>query len=233
MLRILTITLALCAATTTFADDVPRTISVSGTGSASITPDRARINMSIVIRDPSLTEAQAEAADVAQKVLAMTDALDIDRNRVDTTGASVTPDYRYDRERGEQELKGYIATRNVVIVIKELDKLAPLVEGAVDAGVNQVTPPQLYSSKRRDAYREALDNAAKDARANAAQLAKSLGVELGAAVSVNASPYNPVPMPQQRGYAALAMEAGDAAATYNAGDQEIVANINVVFEIND
>ena len=232
MLRILLVTALLSLAATASADETPRTISVSGTGSASTAPDRARLNMSIMVRNPSLDAAQDEAAKVTQKVLAMTDALAIDRKRVDTTGASVSPDYRYDRERGEQELRGYIATRNIAVVVMDLDKLAPLVEGAVDAGVNQITPPQLFSSKRRAAYRKALDAAAKDARANAEQLAESLGLELGSAISVNASPYA-APPTQYRASAALAMEAADAAATYNPGDQDIRATINVVFEIDD
>ena len=213
------------------ADEAARTISVSGTGSASTEPDRARLNMSIVVRDPSLQVAQGQAGQVAQRVLAMTDALDIDRKRVDTTGASVRPDYKYDRKTGESTFNGYIATRNIVVVVKDLEKLAALVEGSVDAGVNQVSPPQLFSSTRQEAYRQALENAAEDARANAERLAGALGIKLGSAVSVNASPHAS-PMPQPRMMNAMAMEA-DAGASYNVGDQEIRASVNVVFAIED
>ena len=56
----------------------------------------------------------------------------------------------------EQELRGYIAERQLTIEIDDLDKLGALVEGAVAAGVNQVSPPQLDSSKRKETYRQAL-----------------------------------------------------------------------------
>ena len=213
------------------ADDAPRTITVSGTGTASTVPDRARINMSIVIRDLSLQNAQDQAGRIAQRVLAMTDALDINRKHVDTAGASVRPDYKYDRKTGESSLNGYIATRNITVVVKDLEKLAALVEGSVGAGVNQVSPPQLFSSTRQEAYRQALENAAGDARANAERLASSLDVQLGAAVSVNAGSHA-APMPQPRMMNAMAMEA-DSGASYNVGDQEIRATVNVVFEIED
>ena len=126
---------------------------------------------------------------------------------------------------------GYVASRNIMIDVRDLDKLAPIVEGAVDAGVNQVSPPQLYSSKRRTAYREALDKAAADARANAEQLAKSLDVELGDAISISSLPMaTPVPQPYMA--RAMAADAG-AEATYNAGDQSIDATVTVIFEIDD
>ena len=99
---------------------------------------------------------------------------------------------------------------------------------AVEAGVNQVAPPQLSSSKSRDAYRDALDKAVEDARMNAERLAESLGMTLGDAIQVNAgsSVRPPIPMGRMEG-----MAMSDAAPqTYNAGDLTVTANINVVFE---
>jgi uncharacterized protein YggE len=213
------------------ADDVPRTITVSGQGSVETPPDRATLVLSIVARDTSVTRAQAEAADVTAKVLELTRELGVPDNRVDTMSASVRPDYRWNREKEEQELRGYIAERQMRVELHDLEKAGVVVERAVEAGVNQVSPPQLTSSNRRDAYRDALERAAEDARANAERLANTLGMTLGAALQVNAgaSPRPPMPMLGMRQADAIAAES--APATYNAGDMTVTANVSVVFEV--
>ena len=211
----------------------PRTITVSGTGAAEVAPDKALLRMSIVAREPTLAAAQKNAAAVAAEVLKVTDRLKIDRDDVDTTGASVRPDYRWNRQREEQELRGYIAERQMVVELTDLDKLGELVEAAVGTGVNQVSPPQLDSSERRATYREALDAAARDARANAEQLAESLGAKLGRVLHVDTGgQHTPVPMPRGR-VMAMAADSAEAAETYNAADLSFTANVSVVFELVD
>ena len=217
------------ASACTMADDTAQTISVSGNGLVSALPDRATVHMSIESRAKELDAAQAGASKVTAAVLALTDKLDIERKKVDTTGATVRPDYRWNRQTEQQELRGYIATRQMIVSVDELDILGKLVEGAVGAGVNQVSPPQLDSSERKAKHREALALAAKDARASAEVLAGALGVKLGNPISIrDSSAAVRPPAPQVR--MAAAMES-DAAATYNAGDLTFSATVSVVFEL--
>ena len=226
MLRSLLAIAFLTTALAAVAEEQVRSITVSGSGYAEVTPDRAVIRMSISAREPTLDAAQREVATAADRVLKMTDRMDIDRDSVDTTGASVRPDYRWNREREEQELRGYIAERQVTVKLEDLDKLGAVMEGAVKAGVNQVFPPQLESSKRREAYRRALEAAAEDARANAMRLADSLGTKLGDVISVNAAGHVP-PLPRPVLARAMAVEA-DAAQTYNPADLSFNATVTVV-----
>lgn len=231
MIRILFVAVFLSLTACVSAEETPKTITVSGSGSAPATPDRASLTMSIVARDKSLQVAQKQAADVTSRVLAITDGLKIDRSRVDTTGASVRADYRYNRNTEEQEFRGYIATRNITIEFRDLENLAPVIEGAVTAGVNQVSPPRLFSTNQKESYRQALDNAAKDAKANAQRLADSLDVELGSAISVS-TVQSGFP-PNQRGFANAMAVGTDAFESYSAGDQTVRANVTVVFAISD
>jgi len=231
MLRRLLPSFLILVSACTMADDTAQTISVTGNGLVSALPDHATVQMSIVSRAKELDAAQAGASKVTAAVLALTDKLDIKRNKVDTTGATVRPDYRWNRDKEEQELRGYIAERQMVVKVDDLDMLGRLVEGAVGAGVNQVSPPQLDSSERKAKNREALALAAKDARANAEVLAKALGVKLGNPVSISDASATPrPPVPQVR--MAATMES-DSAATYNAGDLTFSATVSVVFELLD
>ncbi len=226
---------ALVAADTIAADsatDQPlRSITVSGSGHAEVTPDRALVSMSIVARASAVPDAQKEAADVSGKVLAMTRRLGIDRDRVDTTGASVRPEYRWNREMEQQELVGYVAERRVTVRLDDLDKLGALIEGAVETGVNQVSPPGLDSSRRKAAHRDALRAAAEDARENAAALAATLGVRLGEPVSIVSGADGPRPPGPSPMFARAMSADAEAAETYNAADLRFDARVTVVFEI--
>ncbi len=206
-----------------------RTIIVQGQGTVAYQPDRAAVALSIAARSKDLGAAQKSAADVAARVLKLADKLGIERRRVDTTAATVRPEYRWNREEEQQELVGYVAERQMDVELEDLSRLGDLVEGAVTAGVNQVSSPSLYSSRERDIYREALAAAAEDARRNAQALAGALGATVGEVVSITTSSGNtPTPMPGVR--MAMAAES-DAVQTYNAGERSHRTQVQVVFAL--
>jgi len=208
-------------------------VSVSGKGFVTVVPDEATLNLNIQIRKPDLQDAQREVADIANRFLELTDQLGIDRRHVQTVGSTARPEYRWNKQRNEQELTGYSAGRLLRVELKDLDKLGSLIEGAVTAGVNQVNPPQLRYSKERDAYREALVLAAEDARANAQVLAETLDAELGDVLSVSAGGPPAPPRPMYR-MEAMAADAGAAPeASYNAGEIRFDASVSASFELDD
>ncbi len=233
MPRTLLLVLLLGMGACVMAEDQPRTITVNGSGFAEVAPDRATLQMSIVAREPTLAAAQKAAADVTNNVLKMLDRMDIDRNKVDTTGASVRPDYRWNRDKEEQELHGYISERQISVQIEDLEKLGAIVEGGVGAGVNQVSPPQLDSRDRKDTYRKALRIAAQDARDNASELADALGAKLGKVISINSGSNQPrPPVPYAANMRSMSAES-DAVESYNAANLSFNAAVTVVFEVNE
>ncbi len=225
--------LLLCIGVGAHAEESTRSVTVSGIGSATAKADRATVRMSIVARDPELAVAQARAGEVTAKVLQLTGRLGIENDKIDTTGASVRPDYQYDRENNQQVLRGYIAERQMRVDLDELDKLGTLTEGAIEAGVNQVLPPELDSSERRDAYRRALRAAAEDARANARELAESLDATLGEVISINTAMPAWPPGPQMQSNFGRGAADVEAAATYEPGQLHFTANITAVFALDD
>jgi uncharacterized protein YggE len=208
----------------------PRTVTVTGTGTARVAPDIAHITMAIVERSPTPADAQQAVAKVTERTLQMLDKLGIERKHIDTTGASVRPDYRWNQTSKQQELAGYIAQRDILVELQDLGKLGNLLEAAVQAGVNQMQPPKLDSSRRQDIYRESLALAAADARENAATLAQALDAKLDSVLEINAVEYSPQPPPMLRMQADSAM-AESAAQSYNAGEIRFDSQVNVVFQL--
>jgi uncharacterized protein YggE len=213
--------------------ETERTVSVNGSGFFSAAPDIARLQLAVVERSPSVTSAQTAAASVTNKILALLDKLGVDRALINTTGASVQPDYRWNQVKEQQELIGYIAQRDIQIELRDLDKLGELIEGAVKAGINQMQPPVLDSSKRRDAYRAALALAAQDAYANAATLAKAMEAKLGRIVTIDATEVGAIPQPMYRMQADAAMAAESAPQSYSAGDLRFEATVRAVFALTE
>ncbi|MBT8441091.1 MAG: SIMPL domain-containing protein [Gammaproteobacteria bacterium] len=231
----ISISLFAAFAVTAQADEMARTVSVDGKGFVMIKPDMARLSLAVEERDPSLESAQEAVAETTAQVLDLLDDLDVEERYINSTGAMVHPDYRWNRQSEKQELIGYVVRRGIEVELRDLDQLGELIEGAVGAGVNQVSPPALDSTKRRAAYRQALAKAAADARKNAEALAEAMDVDVGDVRHINAGRRMPTPMPVARGMATLAMaEAGDGGqATYNPGEMRLEANITAVFELDD
>ncbi len=213
----------------------PRTITVSGSGSVTGTPDKAQVRLTVQKTNASMDKARTEVLAVVQRFLALTKKLGIPEGKVRSSSATVNPQYRWDQPTSRQVLEGYSVQREFEVELTDLDKLGALVEGAVDAGVNHVAPPVLDSSKRRDLNRQALAAAARDAEANARTIADTLGVKLGSLRELMAGgaepPRPPMPMPMVK-LAMAEAASSDGAATYSPGSLDFEATVTASFEVN-
>jgi uncharacterized protein YggE len=116
------------------------------------------------------------------------------------------------------------------VELRNLEQLGPLLEKAVDAGVNQVSDPQLDASRKRELEREALAKAVGDARMNAEVVARAAGVKLGAARTIAAQSAS-APQPIAYRMAARADAAGGAESTYQSGEITFNASVQVEFDL--
>lgn len=215
-----------------FAEEQPRSVSVSGTGEVEAIPDAAFVGMAIEARDKKLASAQAEVDEKVSDFLKLVDKLGIDRKFVKTTGKTVRPEHRWDDKTRKQYLIGYYVSRQLQVDLRDLEKLGDLMHRAVEAGVNQVSPPQLRATNEQQLRREALAKAADDARANAAVLAAALDAKLGPVRQISAQDQMHLPQPRYR--MAMAMESSADMApeqTYETGQIKITATVNATFDL--
>ena len=212
---------------------MPRTISVSGTGNIDATPDIARLALAVQRRDTNMQVARDATVKVSKAFLALCSKLGIKESKIRTSGLTIQPEYRWDEKENKQIFTGYFVQRQLQVEINDLDKLGDVIEGAIDAGVNEVSPPQLDSSKRKDLNRDALAAATADAKANAERIATSLGVKLGPVRTVVAGGAAPPPMPmQEMRMAAMAMSDGAAkASNYVPGEISFESRVDATFDV--
>lgn len=213
------------------ADDVTRLVTVDGNGSVTAQPDIAHVTLAIQSRNMEVSEARNHAVDITRAFLQLCEELDIDDENIHTSGLNIQPEYRWDDRTRQQVLRGYLVRRQFNVELDDLDKLGDLLEGAIDAGVNEASPPRLASSRERELHREALALAAKDAEANARTLAESLGGSLGDVIDIRAT-QNVVaqPMARMAGGMNLAMAAESGGEdTYAIGEIRFEAFVTASF----
>lgn len=214
--------------------EMPRTISVSGTGTVDATPDIARLSLAVQRRNASMQVARDDTVRVSKDFLALCKKLGIPENKIRTSGLTIQPEYRWDEKTNQQVFTGYFVQRQLQVEVTDLNKLGDVIEGAIDAGVNEVSPPALDSSKAKELNRDALAAATADAKANAERVASSLGVKLGAVRTVvanGAMPRPPMPMQEMRLQTMAMDSAGKAAANYVPGEISFEGRVEATFDV--
>ena len=208
-----------------------RTVTVSGEGTARAAPDEATVRFGVVTEAQTAEAARQQNAEASSRAMnAARELVDEDQIRLETL--RLQP--RYDYSDDERELIGYEAERTAVVEVDDLDVLPRLVARVVERGANRLEGISYDLSDRAPVRREALQEAARDARDKAQILAQSLDVSVGEVVQISERDYN---SPQPRFRATAEMARGDAAQAapepdaYAPGEIEVTANVQVAFAL--
>lgn len=210
-----------------------RTVAVSGYGEVQAEPDRALVTLGVEARQPQLQAARDQVTRGVESIQKLARDLKIDAKHVRATRIHVQPEYDWDGATRERRFIGYFVQRQVEIDLRDLEKLGQLIERAIGSGANQVSDPQLDSTKRRDFERQALAQALDDARANAETLARAAGMELGVVQSISTSQaIAPRPQPLMQRAQVMVAEA-QAAETYQAGMLTFSATVHAAYDLRE
>ena len=205
-----------------------RTISVVGTGRAVTVPDIADVRLGVAVTRPTVAEARSAAAEIATRIRDAMTALGVERSDIRTSSLVVQPEYDY--RDGDQQLRGQAVTHQYVVVVRDLERLGPIVDGGLAAGATTLDGVGFRTADPASAQAAARVAAFGDARARAEGLAKEAGVALGPVVAIAEAEPAGIPRPLGLGKAAL-MRAEAAPTPVEAGEGEIVVNLAVVFAI--
>lgn len=211
----------------------PRFIAVSGEGRASTLPDRAQLSMAVEVVEPQLKTAEDEVARVVHEFLGAARELGLADEDLSTGAVSVRPEYVWDEQTRQQKRVGYRVRRGIQARLAQIDQLGELLVAATRAGVNEISPPRLESSRARELRHEAMVRATRDARDKARLLAEALDVELGGVLRLDASDGGaapPTPM-YEVARAAADAKSGNADMAINTGEIEFRATVQAHFEI--
>src|SRR5262245_58954885 len=176
-------------------------IVVTGTGEATVTPDRATIFLGVQTRAATAAGAGSENARRLKLVLDALRAIGLSSEQLSTVNYNVAPEMQYSPNgQTPPKVVGYVVTNNVRAELRRLEDVARVIDAALAKGANEISSLQFYSSKADSARRSALATAVADARADAEALARAAGGSLGQLIELTSveSPIRPAPIPMVR-----------------------------------
>ncbi len=218
---------------TAAADEDRASISVSGRGEYSGSPDLAVIGFAVETTAPEAAKAMAENADKSQSVAVALKGAISGADRIATTGYSLDPVYDHRRERGSNEppsITGYVARNQVRVETAKTDGVGKLIDLAAKAGANRISGLHFTLKNQDEARAQALQLAAADAARQAKTIAAALGVRLGAVLHATTSQPGTIEPRAFRG-AAMAMES-HAPTPIDPGEVRVEASIHVTYAID-
>ena len=138
------------------ADDRSHTMHVSGTGSVELIPDGALFPWVSTPGGEAIPELQRETDTRVTELLSVFGELGLPDADMQATDLRIAPRYRYDKSLQQSVPDGFEVSRELRITLRDLSLLGRVMTAATEAGVNNISPPQLSSSIHEEKYREAL-----------------------------------------------------------------------------
>ncbi len=210
-----------------------RTITVSADGKAHIAPDIATLVFSVVSQNTTAEAAQKANTDKINLAIEYLKKQGVEAKDIQTSNYQLYPRYKYNSVTSEQTIIGYELTQTVTVKVRALDKAGEIVGGLASAGVNQISSFD-YSVENSEALRdEARAEAFNLAFAKAKAMADQVGVRIARVVTFYETTGGGYPMPYYyaRTEAAMDGKGGMNAPSLEPGQEEVVVNVSVTYEI--
>ncbi len=206
----------------------PHTLTVTGTGEVSLTPDLAYLTLAVETRHRDLGKAVAENNQRAAQVIQALRQGGVEEKDIHTANFSVQQDRHYD-DQGNLILGPYTVTNSIVVTVRDIEKLGVLLNAALQAGANRMDNLTFGSSQIKDAQLQAKLAAIADAQKQAEAIAQQAGVTLEAVQSITFRYTTPVSGPVYR--AEVMSAAPPAEVPVAPGEMKVTATVTMVFII--
>jgi uncharacterized protein len=202
----------------------PPMISVTGEATVSVPPDQAQIDGGVTSDAKTAREASdANNAAMGRVLLALKGA-GIDEKDYQTSRLSLQPQYAPNRS-GPSPVVGYRASNRVTVRLRDVTKVAGIIDVLVGAGANELGGINFMVSQASKLLDDAREKAIADARRKAEIYAKAAGVTLGEALSISEEGSAP---PVFRGKMMAPMQGGAPVAQ---GEETLSVTVSVSWAI--
>ena len=217
------------------ASDI-KTLSVSGSVTKMVTPDKVEIILSVETLDKLATKSQSDNAVIADKVKSTLESLSSVRAEVKTVSYSVNEEFEWNDLTKKSVSTGYRTVNQIQVTLNgsDISSAGKVIDLAVGAGANRVSSISFGLSKEKEleVRKLALNEASTTAKAKADSIAQGLNVTLGKVYSISENSFYYTPSNYKSYDLALGASAENASTPIVAGDVEVNASVAVQFELN-
>jgi uncharacterized protein len=211
-----------------------RTPYVRGTGESVIDtqPDRATISIGVITQAATAEAAAGQNAKQTSAVLERMKKEIGGKGQLRTTGYSVNPNYSYPNppSSAPPKIVGYNASNTVEVRLDDITLVGRVIDAATSSGANNIHGINFELKDEQSVRRQALGEAAKNARAAAETLAAALGVKVVRVLSADTG--EPVIVQPMRRMAMAQMAEARAPTPVEPGTIQVRATVVVTLEVN-
>jgi uncharacterized protein YggE len=204
----------------------PPMITVSGQATVSVAPDQAQIDAGVTSDARTAREASDANNAAMGKVLLALKGAGIDEKDYQTSRLSLQPQSSASKVSGPSAIVGYRASNRVTIRLRDITKVASVIDTLVGAGANEIGGINFMVSQASKLLDEARENAIADARRKAEIYARATGVTLGAPLSITEGG-SPGPILYRRAAAPMAASGAPVAQ----GEETLQVTVGVSWAI--
>ncbi len=210
-----------------------RTVTVSAEGKTTIPPDIATVSFSVLTQGSDPAKLEEDNAKMMTSAISFVKEQGMEAKDIATSSYNLSPNYEYNKDRRTTYISGYTLTQTVNLKIRDFKKVAPILGGLSERGVNQISsvnfsiedPNKYLSSARNEAFTKALSKAQ--------EMTHATGAHLGAVLNFSDYPNvsQPYPMYKSAGVG-MGGASSSIAPPIEPGTQDLTVQVSVTYELN-
>jgi len=217
-----------------------KTISVEGTGEASMIPDIAQITFSVTEKGATVSEAQDKATAKTDAALEAVRGQGVEEADVKTLGYNVYPTYEYQQPcysgicppvSSSPRITGYEVSQSIEVKVRDTAKAGSVLQSLGTVGVQNISGPNFVVDDEDNIRAEARAAAIAEAKEKAKSLAKDLGVNLGSVISFSESTGGSYPMYDSYGRGGMESAVAQSAPSLPVGENETMVTVYITYEL--
>jgi uncharacterized protein YggE len=228
------------AQNTTTKTNASNTLSLTGTATTMVKPDKATVSLGVQTTNKTADTALAANSKTMNQVIDALKATGVKDNETSTSSFSISPNYNYSQPSSSptaSTITGFTVSNTIQIQSTNINNTSKWIDTAISAGANTVDRIDfaLSDKKLEEAKNTLIKRAMQDARAKADIVASAAGMKIAGIRSINLNdlaikpPFPPAPIPLAKQSLATAEQARPTPVI--SGQEEVSTNIAVVFLI--
>lgn len=221
---------AFAADSSVISVDPPKSISVTGNGEVTVTPDIVYLYLGVLTEKSTTIEAQNSNTTAINNVIAAIKKEGLKDEDIKTNDYSIYPKYDYDKNTETSILVGYRVSYTLKVTVKDISNAGKIIDNAVAAGANISNSISFGISDYEKYYNQALLNALSNAQSKAQTISGFLSIKLSAPLKVienSSGLYEDSPITLNGKFDS---NSSTAYTSIQAGTYKVKANVSLVYQ---
>ncbi len=214
-----------------------KTMTFSGKSEVMAVPDVATFTFSVTKEAKTVDEAQKMVQDIISKAKEALDKSGIENKDIKTVSYNVNPRYEYTGGTAyvapKRNFVGYEVTQTTQVKVRDASKSGEVLGKMGSVGATDISSIMFDIDDKEALQKQAREEAIAEAKAKAESLSKELGIKLVGIISFYEDNNN-YPQPYYAYDSAMVKGMGSAEAvapTLSPGENKIISNVNITYEI--